>query len=492
VSIEWLDMPPGTTFKVYVWGVTIGDGTIDDLLVASPDGKENLQPVSLYFPHPDGEALDMTLTTTDAAQDDVWGTDSSGNPDFTTPVLGSVNGTDVSSYSFSVAPNDPMGKSFLVGDVTGSTVYDVLGFTMAGEDDSDDSAGVYKAEEAAGDFADTGCSAPSNNNASNGQVTIIAKTGKNGNDLQGSDVTGQIRDWLVGVKVILQVGWTGPQIDSTISWHVPGDVLSHIRERDQNARSVVHLARYLQTMPTVSFFWVSTPGTSVAPDVEAVTLSVGSFAPVSTFFRLQEPDWETSVSSGTPGWALDPQGWEVAMNGINWTANVSVPAAFPQGEFKFVQTVTPRRLEIRTNGDLYNLPHAGELVLDTSDPYAAMYGPLIGGPWTTGASHSSGDDPGDFLDHQIQLDDSVCDRFQTYLMFRPDGDRSEWVPLAREDWSWGFRIDHPTGSGTWTFYVAPWKEVAPNFVPETNEPVWDANIQPLGIVGVKKVKVGHI
>ena len=79
--------------SLYVWGATLGDGANDDVLAASPDGTQNRQTLTLYMPRPAGEAFDVTLTTTDATDDDVW----AGN----TQVLGA----GASTYSFTLGPS---------------------------------------------------------------------------------------------------------------------------------------------------------------------------------------------------------------------------------------------------------------------------------------------------------------------------------------------------------------------------------------------------
>jgi hypothetical protein len=71
---------------VYVWGVTIGDGTDNDPLIGSTNGLGNTQTVKVNFPHEPGVALDLTLETSNATDINVWDTTS---PDATSiPVLG--------------------------------------------------------------------------------------------------------------------------------------------------------------------------------------------------------------------------------------------------------------------------------------------------------------------------------------------------------------------------------------------------------------------
>ena len=85
------------SFLVYVWSVVIDQGESDDVLLDSDDGTQNLQPVTLYIPHPTGDAYDLTLSISDASGIELWNT-----PDptaDTAPLLG--NGTS----SMTIGPN---------------------------------------------------------------------------------------------------------------------------------------------------------------------------------------------------------------------------------------------------------------------------------------------------------------------------------------------------------------------------------------------------
>ena len=122
---EQTDAPGQGGFAVYVWSIVIGDGSQNNILIASPDGTQNLQTVTLNIPHPAGEALDLTLTMADDTDDDVWDTDTPGPDD--TPVLGD----GVGSYAFKVAP-DVQSLPLAIGSTSGNPTPGIVHLEITG------------------------------------------------------------------------------------------------------------------------------------------------------------------------------------------------------------------------------------------------------------------------------------------------------------------------------------------------------------------------
>ena len=133
--VGWNSPPVIAATALYVWGATLGNGTNSTVLAASPNGQQNAGGLMFYFPAPEGEAFDVTITTTDAADDLVWDTLNPGPTD--TPVLG--DGT--SSYTFTTGQALYSSEDqFTVGATAGNTTYDCLSYTFSATMDAAASA----------------------------------------------------------------------------------------------------------------------------------------------------------------------------------------------------------------------------------------------------------------------------------------------------------------------------------------------------------------
>jgi len=93
------------------------------------------------------------------------------------------------------------------------------------------------------------------------------------------------------------------------------------------------------------------------------------------------------------------------------------------------------------DGQQFKAPFQGLWVLDKRDPYE-------GHSWPTGPTPgSTGDSPSnDLNDPNIRVS-GLNDSFQTYLMFRPPGIGSSWVPLQLD--TWDFYIEVARAGTTW-------------------------------------------
>lgn len=68
----------------------------------------------------------------------------------------------------------------------------------------------------------------------------------------------------------------------------------------------------------------------------------------------------------------------------------------------------------------------------------------------------------------------VRDFFQTYLMFRPDGLESRYVPLRKINWNWCGKASE---TNNWTVVADPISEVDAASVEIDQHPEWDDNAE---------------
>ena len=285
-----------TSSPVYVWGVVINNGVNDDLLMASSDGTQNLQAVTVYFPDPTGEALDLTLTTSDNNEDDLWTTPSPNlDPNAGTvdvPVLG--NGA--STYTFTA---DAGIATFWVGATQGDTMLNVLHYDINGLYDYGDSTNAFKAAVTNGTVTPSagveGASGPMGATDCASDLSVRISLDYDANTDPGADGTAnKPYNWLVGQTVAMT---------ATVSKGQPefidkGDLrFGPFQETMPDSYNDSGRVRVRSSMPGImsfmtanaqgnvglqeTFYWISTqydPSKVAGPDHDVVTLSMKSWA----------------------------------------------------------------------------------------------------------------------------------------------------------------------------------------------------------------------
>jgi hypothetical protein len=144
-----------------------------------------------------------------------------------------------------------------------------------------------------------------------------------------------------------------------------------------------------------------------------------------------------------------------ANHGFDITANAHVPTGFT-GSFQFLQIANSwlRRIRFK-NGDWYR--NAGTKLLDTSAIYP-----------------SYNDSPGMELISTFDKAEA-SDSFESYLMFKPSGASSIWVPLrVIKNLSWSGKATR-TGAATWTLDSSN-NNNNPTSLDATDFPEWNGNI----------------
>jgi len=401
-----------STFTLDVWGAVIDKGEANDILIASSDGTQNLQPVTFYFPHPAGVALNLTIDTSDAADDYLWSTDS--------PVSGSI--PLIGSFGLPEAPNVSSAK-FWVGAINGNTTANVLHFTLAGQ------VSGTPPQLPPGTQPVPVSQPVRSNSTSNGQLQILAESNPNGGQI-GADIGDVTRNWLVGQMVDLKANFLAPwAFPTTAKFHcgvpISGGVLHNYNPnitptittplRTDNGLAVLPNNGVSSTHNGVSqieviFFWTATKD-MVNPDTNPVNLSVSGIGTRTTTFKIFEPTVSnTSLKVGTAGslpndWSnvglltgvKDPLGKDF---GVVAQANVSVPAGFAPGVFNFLQTLHSMTTYSTPQGNFKSGLPGAEEVLDTlwpnnqilEDPFDSRDGNGWNG-WITGTTHTFVDAP---------------------------------------------------------------------------------------------------
>jgi hypothetical protein len=439
------------------WNVQLDNGESNDVLTASSDGTQNVQPVVFNAPHPAGVAYDITLTNSNPTDNVLWPNTSPATG--ATPLSG---GTAGATYAYALSSTASSSATFGYAAINGDTIADAAQLTFSGvQNVSESTSGTTSASASV-----------ETQQASDMSVGIIADTNPNGATLTNNNVTGVARDWLVGQMVALHAAVTGPAgLRLSYSWSVPGDVLYSYTDNDKVATQTSLMPRNVQpapapfqvpgissglgtTRPGLEFFWVHTDGEVGSPDDDNVNLEVHGWsllsgfldANASTTFNVSEPDATMDVShtetiKATPIHAgLVSTGILSSHGGIEIDGHVGIPATVSAapGKWKFVQlanaTVTRKAPGapvpvITTTGGIF--------LLDTQDPYKFRVAlpNKITEPYSTGSDETMQDSPSvPMSDGGVPVTQSAIahEDFHTYLMFQPAG--GTWVPVYEIDW----------------------------------------------------------
>ena len=139
--------------------------------------------------------------------------------------------------------------------------------------------------------------------------------------------------------------------------------------------------------------------------------------------------------------------------GIRWEAWVHTPNNHGGGGgWNFVQLVYPNRTRTY-HGVLqgFSLNGRGPVLDNTYPYYPDPFDPAPNSPGTVPADGSmdyNGDRPATGLEWPDVTQTTANDSFETWLMYRPPGDDSTFVPIKKLSWNWG-GVATANASGVW-------------------------------------------
>lgn len=492
-------------------GITLAQGSGNQVLLGSDDGTQNLEPLVLHYPQEmkDGAALTLSVSQPDDVV--VWPNNDPQGEDV--PVLG--RGTASVSYVYGTDELPP--QTLWVGGLSHSVNVNDITFTL-----SDSDAGTTPAP-----------AHPTTNTVKSNPATCITvqiKELDNNSQFTNADVAGKTQNWLVGQMVDLKVDVGAPVGVKmpNVRWSIPGNILADYNDAAQNASqtavagkvTVVNGRNYTDVgtqQAEVKFFWVAnTNGQATEDDEVSVVVGaiLGSSVGESAMFHVQEPVYSFNIPShgqttkfvnGNVIWAAlgDPT-QNPFQEGILITGNVTLPAGVAgTGNWKIIQVATFNRTATASPPGgvpaAIHLPLNNSQLLDAGDPYPLYWvnnaeAPARNGMaavYTTGQIETMYDSPQQSL-NSITVDlpgnpntdekgteVTVKDQFQTYLMFKPPGD-SKWVPLYLQGWVWNMHALINPQQNDYNFDLAQTNGPTPNGAVATLEPQWNA-FAPIGL-----------
>lgn len=198
---------------------------------------------------------------------------------------------------------------------------------------------------------------------------------------------------------------------------------------------------------TISFYR-STPGEK---DVTLTFKADGADCKKTAHFTVQapvvtEPVGHSKVAisfMGTVGFGTRPEDYVGLKNapapfsatGIAFVGQVSIPSGFANGQWGFVQLISETNVIVKfaASGNCKKKPDVND-ALDT-DLFIKSGDSTKPSPWPTdGGVKGASDTPGISTDTVSEARGTFS--FKTYLMFKPPGTGSAWVPV--QSVAWGF------------------------------------------------------
>ncbi len=278
-----------------------------------------------------------------------------------------------------------------------------------------------------------------------------------------TDITGTTQNVIIGQRIDL-VMQVLPENDlaSQIQWAVPETrvrnyVVTYTNPTSPTSATVTPLTNLGDG--TVSFYWIN------GGDGRQVTLScvVNERQVTRTAtFNVKVPTVQASTSTGSVGITSSFGFLEVAFGasgspGISFSRSINVPQGF-SGQTAWVNVVNPSSRQIVDSMGTHTKNQVG---LDSRFPYS------INDP----DAESTNDTPGEQLLSSYSSV-SIDDKFEMWIMFRPSGQDSIWVPLKKVSWSWSASVTQ--SGGNWSLGSNAHSQ-NPAFQDTTAFPVWTKN-----------------
>lgn len=290
-------------------------------------------------------------------------------------------------------------------------------------------------------------------------------------------MTGQLAKALPGQKINLRIKTSNLPAGVTLTdyeWVLPNKVFKDY-EADQTHAKLTQMAAGDRDDSEVSFYFTD----SGSKDIKVKCKVNGTASEFTTTLNVEKPTTSFTTKLGATAFNAGPTKLGLfaaggSAQGIDYTGKVTVPTGWPQGQWHWVQVVTPGRTKVDTSGATKPWSLNGQQVLDTTYPYEpAPYGshPGTTGGYATNSQHTDYDAPATTLPGWTSV--TVSDSFQMFIMFLPDGQDSRYVPTQSVTWTWGGAAQ--LSNGSWSL-TAPTQSASPASENSTH-PTWTNNVK---------------
>lgn len=158
--------------------------------------------------------------------------------------------------------------------------------------------------------------------------------------------------------------------------------------------------------------------------------------------------------------------------GIAFEGEVKVPQGFDEGKWNFTQIVTEEKRAYKLEKFIFWKAKEGKNLLDQEFPYG-------GNHYDTGKEDTTNDTPGVIGMGGLMVEYRLVESFSTFILFKPKGNNSSYVPLRKIDWGWN-GIAKKNNQGKWSLEKGSPSKNKKIFSDETPEhPQWEGTGQKL-------------
>jgi hypothetical protein len=438
-------------FKPATVGVSLGDGSANQILQASDDGTQNLVPLHLFAPPnlPNGTVLTLSTTTPDEV--DVW--DNADPSAGDTPLLGGDGSTSQTTWTVGT---DTIPTTLYVGATQASQTVGDITFTLTAL-----LAGATSSSPAASQPT-------SKTKPATATDLTIQWDGQAAGQNAISVIAGQANS----------VSVSAPGMDltnATYSWTIPGDTIADYTH--DNSSGFTSPTSDFLTQQSLLYYWTDGTPAGVAREVSVTVTVGGKQYTAKAEFTVTKPSASITTATdqvhGGPGHDLNGNPDYVVdfgngpTPGITFTGSGVNAAAFPGTEswLQLVDSSSSGYVDGTGQKWIDDFNGTTGPWLNTTDPYPANpANPL-----------STQDSPGQPIPNSYEFW-IKAESFSMYLMYTPaaaaPGFASIEVPLERADWDWSFAAVNTIG---WSLLYGAYS-VNPGTSVST-EPVWLHNIQ---------------
>jgi hypothetical protein len=286
-------------------------------------------------------------------------------------------------------------------------------------------------------------------------------------------IAGKLAKALPGEKINLRIDTSKFPANVTVGsfeWVLPQKVFKDYVANNATG-TLTQMAQADQTAADVHFYFADSGDKAItlkfkvdSTPIEA-TIQIKIEKPISTFTTEKGAVRLTAGHAGQH--ALGYFGVTTLPYGVRYVGSATTPQDWSQGTWSWVQLIKTRR--DFTNPPNGNASHLGDGVtwkLDTEYPY--------GGVRTADGqlNRAIGDSPSEAADSLFRSTIKIVESFQTYLMFRPDGTDSRYVPLRKANWNWG---GEGTAADNWAAVTNPVGDADAQGAEFNDHPQWNAN-----------------
>jgi len=283
-------------------------------------------------------------------------------------------------------------------------------------------------------------------------LTRVEITDKDGNVITEKQVVCVGQKITLGTKIIFPPGAAG----NNFQWTVP-DII--VKDYTADATKGVVDANVDKTKKSTQFYWVD------GADGRSVTVSCnvnGIPCTDTVTFDVKRPTAEIITKTGEieistkQGPLMLHFGTPTAI-GITFKYTITFPTGCT-GTTQWVQLSYPTRTVIYND--------------QTAQIY---YGGGLDGTYPYSTCNPTNDNPGTALTNQF-YQVKAHDSYEMFLMFKPSGTNSIWVPLREVEWSWG--ADATRSEAKWTIDAGTAHHTKdPQDTDSTKHPEWTHNIK---------------